>query len=105
MYSAGGYSSSDAISGEAEAKEEAAAWIDLNRRVLLAVTHLEALETEVFARRNTKCGPWLPHIDLFGARSVLNVPWRNDPASSVRHEAVKRGIISEAELKEARRVK
>lgn len=92
-----------AVERAAEAKARTPAWNAANKRVLLLEREFAAAEAVVAAMAAEPCGQWLPNRDIFGTRSVLGVAWINDPTSRVRGEAIKRGIVSEAELREATR--
>jgi hypothetical protein len=103
-----------ALSGKelAARAAEAAEWVErhgaewraLCRDLVLTATRLQALEQRAQAWRATLGGnvpATLALAEFIGARSVLGIPWANDPLSRVRTAAIDARVVSRSEIKEA----
>jgi hypothetical protein len=94
----------EAAEGQAIAAADTPDWLVLVRNTVLARERLKALEAKMMERRQGPGGAWLPHVDLVGQRSIAEIAWNHDPGSRVVRELVARGVVTEAQLKEAARV-
>lgn len=91
-----------AIEAHATAKANTPRFLSLIKRAALLATEFEAVEAEIAAMRRGMAGLLLPFPE-FGHRSIAGVNWSCDPAGTARRALLKAGVLSERDIREAKR--
>src|ERR1700730_14090132 len=93
-----------AVEAAALVREHGPKWAALCRELVLTATRLEELERRAHAwpdqMRGSEPATLLLATFIGTGRSILNIPWANDPLSRLRTAALAAGILDKGDIKE-----